>query len=79
MFRVDLLNSKPVHAGADSVVVGQVFSGSDGSDCWATVVDVFHGNVTNVFGSDVLGKKNMNENAARELKTQLTSIRFSSS
>lgn len=48
------LNSEPVHAGADSDVVGKVLNGSDSSDGWATIVDVFHGDITDVFGADVL-------------------------
>lgn len=48
------LNSEPVHAGANSDVVGKVLNGSDSGDCWATIVDVFHGDVTNVISGDVL-------------------------
>lgn len=48
------LNSEPVHAGANSDVVGKILNWSDSSDSWATVVDVFHGDITDVFGADVL-------------------------
>lgn len=48
------LNSEPVHAGANSDVVGKVLDGSDSGDGWATIVDVFHGDIADVLGGDVL-------------------------
>lgn len=73
------LNSEPVHAGTNSDVVGKVLNGSDSSNGWATIVDVFHGDIADVLSGDVLWKESKLKIEVSVNVFELTSMRFSSS
>lgn len=53
-FTLFRLQSKPVHGSSDTIVVWEVFYGSDSGNGRATIVNVFHAYVTDICGVNTL-------------------------